>query len=177
MAMATTADAIRGSSRARRPLSHRFEDPGLDSRIQAGPRPGHRCNRLPWHGYAGDSTFSRPLTKSASPSLQAREGTRWGVNGDSDASGSARQQQTSRRSTGREQAPKARAVSPPGSRLGLTSGDPRQQRNRPTREPDGRTDGPEPGHLMLRSARRRPEAGRALGRRAIGTGAPGECRG
>src|SRR5215211_108717 len=41
-----------------------------------------------------------PSTKSASPSLQAREGTRWGVNGDSDASGSARQQQTSRRSTG-----------------------------------------------------------------------------
>jgi hypothetical protein len=47
-----------------------------------------------------DSTFSRPWTKSASPPLQARERSRWGVNGDSDASGSARQQQTSRRSTG-----------------------------------------------------------------------------
>ena len=78
----------------------------------------------------------------------------------------------------REQAPKARAVSPPGGRLGLTSGDPRQhRRDRPRREPDERTDGPEPGHLTARSARRRREAGRALGRRAIGTGAPGECRG
>ena len=78
----------------------------------------------------------------------------------------------------REQAPKARAVSPPGGRLGPTSGDPRQHwRDRPRREPDERADGPEPGHLMARSARRRRDAGRALGRRAIGTGAPGECRG
>jgi hypothetical protein len=44
----------------------------------------------------------------------------------------------------------------------------------PHREPDERTDSPEPGHLMARRARRRREAGRALGRRAIGTAAPGE---
>ena len=63
------------------------------------------------------------------------------------------------------------AVSPPGGRLGLTSGDPRQhRRDRSTREPDRRTDGPEPGHLTARSARRRRETWRALGRRAIGTG-------
>jgi hypothetical protein len=36
----------------------------------------------------------------ASGTRRAGEGTRWGVNGDSDASGSARQQQTFRRSTG-----------------------------------------------------------------------------
>jgi hypothetical protein len=66
---------------------------------------------------------------------------------------------------------RARAVSPPGGRLGPTSGDPRQhRRDRPRRELDGRADGPEPGHLMARSARRRREAGRALGPRAIGAG-------
>jgi hypothetical protein len=59
------------------------------------------------------------------------------------------------------------------SRLGLTTGDARQhRRDRPRREPDGRTDGPEPGHLMARSARRRRKAGRMLRRRAIRTGDP-----
>jgi hypothetical protein len=75
-----------------------------------------------------DSTFSRPSTKSASPSLQAREGSRWGVNGDSDASRSARQQQTSRRSTGSPRAGSGGEASLAGGRLGLTSGDPRQHR-------------------------------------------------
>ena len=43
----------------------------------------------------------------------------------------------------RGQAPKARQSRHPGSRLGLTSGDPRQHLgDRPRREPDGRTDGP-----------------------------------
>jgi hypothetical protein len=41
-----------------------------------------------------------PSTTSASPLPQPRQETRWGVNGDSDPSGSARQQKTSRRSTG-----------------------------------------------------------------------------
>jgi hypothetical protein len=85
-----------------------------------------------------------PSTISVSPWPHAPAGTRWRVNGDSDPSGSARQRDVSaihcvaagrlrRRGQSRH----------PGSRLGLTSGDPRQQLgDRPRREPDGRTDGP-----------------------------------
>jgi hypothetical protein len=78
----------------------------------------------------------------------------------------------------REQAPKARAVSPPGGRLGLTSGDPRlHRRDRPRRKQSGEPTAPNPGTSWRGAARRRRKAGRALERRAIGTGAPGECRG
>jgi hypothetical protein len=139
------------------------------------PAWGHRL-----HCVCRDSTFSRPSTKSASPSLQAREGTRWGVNGDSDSSGSARQQQTSWRSTGSPRAG-SEGEGSLATRRSARADERRPAatpaRDRPRREPDERADGPEPGHLMARSARRRREAGRALGRRAIGTGPPGECRG
>jgi hypothetical protein len=57
-------------------------------------------SRLPSPSVCRDSTFSRPSAEGASSMLQARGGTPWGVNGDSDPSRSARQQQMSRRSTG-----------------------------------------------------------------------------
>ena len=118
-------------------------------------------------GLPGLHVFS-PSTKAASPWLQARRGTRWGVIGDSDPSGSARQLKKSRRSTGSPRAgSEGDGKLATGGRLGQTSRDPRRhRRDRQRRELDERTDGPEPGHLMARRARRRREAGRALGWRA-----------
>jgi hypothetical protein len=69
-----------------------------DFRFRCGTWPATVPTQSPLR-LPGLHVFS-PSTISASPWPQAREGTRWGVNGDSDASGSARQQQTSRRSTG-----------------------------------------------------------------------------
>jgi hypothetical protein len=78
--------------------------------------------------------------------LQARGGTPWGVNGDSDPSRSARQQQTSRRSTGSPRAgSEGDGKLATGGRLGQTSGDLRRhRRDGPHREPDERQTAPNP---------------------------------
>jgi hypothetical protein len=66
-----------------------------------------------------DSTFSRPPRKQPRLWPRAREGTRWGVNGDSDPSGSTRQQQKSRRSTGSPRAgSEGDGTSPPAAGSG-----------------------------------------------------------
>lgn len=135
----------------------------------------HGPNDPPWghcphsapRALAGTPRLLAPR-RIASPWPQAREGTRWGVNEDSDLSGSARQQQTSRRSTG---SPRAGSQ---GEGSLATRRSARADERRPAAAParpsqaraGGRTDGPEPGHLMARSARSRREAGRALGRRS-----------
>ncbi len=75
----------------------------------------------------------------------------------------------------REQAPKATAGSPPAIGSGRQAevhrdtGATVQDASRMSE-----AHGPEPGHLMARPARRRRQAGRSLGGRADGTGAPGE---
>jgi hypothetical protein len=116
-----------------------------------------------------DSAFSRPSTEGGLAMLQARAATRWGVNGDSDPSRSARQQKKSRRSTGSTRAgSEDDGTLATGGRLRLTSGDPRRHRC------DGqdagrtrRTDGSEPGHL-IEEARSEETGGRASARTACG---------
>src|SRR6266542_2114886 len=72
-----------------------FGRSGQISDVLGQIRPGRRSELLP-----GLHVFS-PFGGRGLALLQARKGTRWGVNGDSDPSGSARQQQQkSRRSTG-----------------------------------------------------------------------------
>jgi hypothetical protein len=61
-----------------------------------------------------------------------------------------------------------------GGRLGQSSGDLRRhRRDGPYREPGERTDGPEPGHLMARHARRHGRPDERSDGGADGTGAPG----
>ncbi len=124
-----------------------------------------------------DSTLSRHSTEATLAFVQARGRTRWGVNREPYPSGSARQQDKSRRSTWvrREQAPKVTAGSPPAVGSGRQADVHRD--TGATVQDASRTSeahGPEPGHLVARRARRRRQAGRALGGRADGTGAPGE---
>jgi ribosomal protein S18 acetylase RimI-like enzyme len=97
--------------------------------------------------------------------------------GDFHPSGSARQQQTSRRSTGSpREGPEGDSRLAGGGRLGQTSGDPRRhpaQRSK-TRAGRSEADGPEPGHLIAEARSEETEAGRALGRRRTEPPAPGE---
>ena len=63
------------------------------------PAWGHCPHPVPLT-FARTPRFLAPRRSRPRLGLRHRAGTRWGVNGDSDPSGSARQQQTSRRSTG-----------------------------------------------------------------------------
>jgi hypothetical protein len=78
----------------------------------------------------------------------------------------------------REQAPKARAGSPPAIASGRQA---EVHRDTGARVQDAsrmsEALGPEPGHLIARRARRRRQAGRALGGRADGTEHPVNPRG
>jgi hypothetical protein len=63
-------------------------------------RPNTTCLHPVPPAFAGTPRFLAPRRNRPRLRFRHEKGTRWGVNGDSDPSGSARQQQTSRRSTG-----------------------------------------------------------------------------
>ncbi len=138
--------------------SCRCESFGPEGRSPSGPPPFPR-----------DSTFSRPSTEAALAFVQTRARTRWGVIGEPYPSGSAREQDKSRRSTWFLRAgSEGDGRFATGDRLGQTSGGPqRYRRDGPRREPDERGTRPRT-RAPHGEARSEETAGRTIARRASG---------
>jgi len=131
-------------------------------------RPGGRSPSGP-PPFPRDSTFSRPSTEAALAFVQTRARTRWGVIGEPYPSGSAREQDKSRRSTWFLRAgSEGDGRFATGDRLGQTSGGPqRYRRDGPRREPDERGTRPRT-RAPHGEARSEETAGRTIARRASG---------